>query len=363
MLESSAHLAFLEARPDAWILALVAESLVASVILLAWAARRLRYHGDSRRASDRLRASAVVVALGALGGLVGALLVTSPRLLVVGLLSAVAVAVLASMLSRLPRLLDREIRLHWWQTALFLTFASGLVLRVRSTATASADPIDSAGAFRVALVALAACCAIGVCVVRQIDIFATLSRGVFLPMVAFNVVNILSTAWSVYPLWTLYRSVEFAVDTLVVAAIAAYFGNAFEFRRVFNCAWLLGWLVLLSVGIGAVVAPGRAFLHHLGTIGISIQGVFPAVDQWRWALGGDSGRRGGCEVGNGHGAPPGMGKLGGGCGWRNHSLPDSLRRCLPPSRNDFGSDSNPPARLCCGGARCRPWPGVRHESG
>jgi O-antigen ligase len=217
---------------------------------------------------------AVLLGLGAGFGAV-----TSPRIAVVAVLGGVVSTWAFVALRSLHFSIHRAWHLQWWQGLWALLFASGLVWRVRASASAAQNPLDTSGALRVGLVSLAACVLVAVVATRRIPLTPILTSPVFLLLLAFDIGNLLSTIWSVYPLWTLYRAIEFSIDTLAVAAVAASHRSAASYRQVLTWAWLLSGFVLVSVALGAIFAPSRAFLHNLGTLGISVQGVFPVVDR------------------------------------------------------------------------------------
>jgi O-antigen ligase len=88
---------------------------------------------------------------------------------------------------------------------------------------------------------------------------------------------VISSLWSIYPAWTLYRSVEICVDVALVAAILSQAYSPARFMALFNWQWLLVGAQLALVWIEAAIWPKEALLHGMGTVGIRVSGVFPAV--------------------------------------------------------------------------------------
>jgi O-antigen ligase len=95
-------------------------------------------------------------------------------------------------------------------------------------------------------------------------------------LAAYAVFSVLSTLWSVYPAWKLYRSMEYFTGVALIAAVVGSFRATIELKALFDWTWLLTGLVLLSVWIGVVYAPEEA-VRQVGLLDIQLQGVFPRV--------------------------------------------------------------------------------------
>lgn len=189
-----------------------------------------------------------------------------------------AVVVLPSV-PQLGGLIDLVVRRHWWQLLWLAIFLSGLVLRVRTTTAARDSAFDTAAAYRASFITLAGIGLLVVMAIKKVDILAAISRGFFVPLLIFNLTNVVSTLWSVNPGWTLYKSIEFTIDTMLIAVIVARMQSTGEYKRLFDWTWLLSGLLLLSVGVGVLMAPDRAISHNIGTLGFSVEGVFPVISR------------------------------------------------------------------------------------
>src|SRR5207244_3676911 len=103
-------------------------------------------------------------------------------------------------------------RLNWWHWLWALLFLSDLTFRERDFQNARDNPLDAWALYRVALVGLAGGVLLWRAVTRRAQWLGSLFSGTILMMAAFPLAGILSTAWSIYPAWTLYKSIELLID-------------------------------------------------------------------------------------------------------------------------------------------------------
>jgi len=216
----------------------------------------------------------VVCLLSAALGHVVANGIISARAWFVGGLTIVSLHVISRYLPALVSQLT-----HWNVAKLLwlLLLLSSLTFRVRSSLDVVANPFDRAALLRIGLVGSAALILVLVTLAGKNDLLSPLVSGPFALLTIFGLTNIASTAWSSYPAWTLYRSIEYFVDASAAAYVAYYAKNLEKIREIFNWSWLLISTILISVILGALYAPERAIVRGLGVIGFSLEGVFPAV--------------------------------------------------------------------------------------
>ena len=171
--------------------------------------------------------------------------------------------------------------LTWWQLMWALVFVSGFVFRVRTTADISEDPIDAWALFRIGLIVIVAL----VLFVRLTLKKSRWSPGLFSSTLGifllYPVISLVSTLWSASTAWTLYKSVEFLTDVLLLAAIVATLRSAEEYRKLVNWTWILLGLLTISAWVGAVVDPGDALFAdptvRIMALPARLVGVFPVV--------------------------------------------------------------------------------------
>jgi O-antigen ligase len=97
----------------------------------------------------------------------------------------------------------------------------------------------------------------------------------------FGLISLLSTAWSINPPWTLYKSMEFLSDVAVVAGIVATLESVEDYKKFVNWTWILLGLIVASAWVGAVVDPADALFGDLNLrfapLPFRLQGVMPVV--------------------------------------------------------------------------------------
>ena len=190
------------------------------------------------------------------------------------LFSFFSVLVLPIAAKKIKTLLSK---LHWWHVLWLLAFLSGLGFRIRETETIQENPLDFWAIYRIGLMVVVCFVLLSKLSTRRVNWLKSLSGGLIGLLVCYTLVSVISTVWSVYPLWTFYKSVEYLVDLALIAAIVASVRDAGEFKTLFDWNWFLMGLFAVSVWVGVVLWPEKAIRHEVGLIGVQIQGVFPIV--------------------------------------------------------------------------------------
>jgi O-antigen ligase len=168
-------------------------------------------------------------------------------------------------------------QLHWWHWLWFALLASGFVFRVRDANTAKESPVDSAAIYRLGLVALTG----GLLLLRQVRKqtvwLGPLFQGLIGAMTMFALVSATSALWSVNGPWTLYKSIEYLVDLMLLAAILVTIHSVKDYEALFNWNWTLTGLLILSAWVGAAIWPKEALDAGFsgGMLGYRLSGVYP----------------------------------------------------------------------------------------
>lgn len=200
-------------------------------------------------------------------------------------LAAGALAISALVLLALPRALPQAVasvarlrrRLVWWHGLWLLIFLSDLVFRIRDLKTVQDAPLDFWAGYRVALIAAAAFLLVMRLSIGRGYWLRSLCSGLPGALGLYAVVCVISTFWSVYPEWTLYKSLEYLVDVAVLAAIVSEAGTSERYKTLLDWTWILMALLLASVWAGAVVWPDKAWTHDPGMTGKQLEGVLPQI--------------------------------------------------------------------------------------
>lgn len=173
-------------------------------------------------------------------------------------------------------------RLKWWHGLWLVMFVSGLVFRIRDVQDINQDPADAAALFRIALEALLAFVLMTRLALRRGPSWlSSLFQGLTAALAVYSLACVVSSLWSVFPTWTLYKSCEYLVDVALLATIVATVNSTEEYRTFFNWTWTIYGALLVWVWVGAVIWPQAAWEPPLGrtmgSLGVQLSGVLPAV--------------------------------------------------------------------------------------
>jgi O-antigen ligase len=160
----------------------------------------------------------------------------------------------------------------WWHWMWMLIACSALVFRfARDTSEVTSAPIDAWAMLRLGPEAIVFLALIMRLVMRKPNWLPELFTGLPKWMAIFALICTLTTFWSVYAAWTLYKSIEFLFDVSLLAAIIASVRTIDAYSSLFDWTWLLYGAELASAWLSAVVWPSDAFVNG------RLEGVFPIV--------------------------------------------------------------------------------------
>ena len=220
-----------------------------------------------------LAGTSLLVALGIL-----ALTTTTTATISVAVVSVGIPVILAgpsALLSICTRLAAFRSQIRFWHVCWMLLICSGFVFRVRDTESINEAPLDFWALYRVGLVAIVV--AIILSRTGVMPIANSLLRGQLGLLTTYALLGIMSTAWSIYPAWTAYKSCEYFVDVALVGAILVEVRSLSDVKSLFDCTWVMLGLLLVSVWLGVLLAPGESVVRGIGVIGIQISGVIPSL--------------------------------------------------------------------------------------
>ncbi len=170
------------------------------------------------------------------------------------------------------------LNLKWFHILWALYLISGQTFRLRTTKSAVENPLDKAAIFRVLLVSLVGISLMLAFAFRRNLQLDRIFGGVIKWLFIFSIICILSTLWSCYPLWTLYKSVEYFIGVFLASFIVYELRTEKEFKHFFDWTIFLYSLLMLSVWIGVVWKPNMAIRHGVGLLNIQIKGYFPKME-------------------------------------------------------------------------------------
>jgi O-antigen ligase len=168
----------------------------------------------------------------------------------------------------------------WWQGLWLLLFLSGLVFRIRNAQDIDESALDIWAVYRSGLVLVVGMVLCARLLSDRTKWFRTLFSGTLCLLACYALFSLASTAWSVRPAWTIYKSIEQLVDLATVAAVVASVRSVHEYRKLANWTWVLLGLLVASAWVGAVIDPSDGLLtgQNLGPLTVRLEGVMPGVD-------------------------------------------------------------------------------------
>lgn len=169
-------------------------------------------------------------------------------------------------------------KLQWWHYLWLLVFLSGLVFRIRDTDTIQKNPIDLWALYRIALVCFVGYILLIRLALDKTDWTSALFRGSIGLIGGYVLICILSIFWSIQPMWSIYKSLEYLIDLILIAAIVSSAKSIDDYMALFNWTWVLFGILMASAWIGVVLWPDKALNQGVGVLGIQLSGVLPALE-------------------------------------------------------------------------------------
>ena len=171
--------------------------------------------------------------------------------------------------------------LKWWHWLWAMLLFGALTFRIRGASEIASEPLDAWAVFRIAIDMLVAFVLLVRLTLRRTHWPGSMLRGVVGVLTVYGLVCLASTAWSVFPPWTLYKSWEYLIDIALVAAILESVNSTEDLRSLFNWTWTLYGVLLLSVWKDVLLFPQESLhgetLQQGAALGVRLDGVIPAM--------------------------------------------------------------------------------------
>jgi hypothetical protein len=153
----------------------------------------------------------------------------------------------------------------WWHWVFMLLIISTMVFRVRDNAQVTAAPIDAWALARLIPEAIVAVILFLRAKNPGTAWRQTMFQGLLGVLTVYGSVCVVSSTWSVYPTWTLYKSLEFLMDVAALAAFLVVAKSEADIRKMCNFVWMLYGLDMVWAWLNAAAWPGEA-LDELGRL-------------------------------------------------------------------------------------------------
>jgi hypothetical protein len=147
-------------------------------------------------------------------------------------------------------------KMRWWHGLWFLVYFSGLVFREgRDASAVEASPLDATALLRVVPEMFVATVLLARLYMKRPFWLRSYFQGVVGAMGVYGVVCLVSTVWSVYAPWTLYKSGEYVIYIALLAAIVQLAPETSNFTSVLNLTWTISVLEMLWSWAQTVIWP------------------------------------------------------------------------------------------------------------
>lgn len=187
------------------------------------------------------------------------------------------VVCLSATPSAISRWRNLKTQLEWWHVLWFMVVLSGLVFRIRDSQTIQESPIDFWALYRMGLMLIVALFLLGRMATRQARWIDSIFRGFIGLLAAYSLISLVSSIWSPFATWTLYKSFEYLVDIALISAILVVIRDTRQFKTLFDWTWVLLGCLSASVWGGLLMWPEEALQESAGLLGIQLMGVLPVI--------------------------------------------------------------------------------------
>jgi uncharacterized membrane protein len=188
-----------------------------------------------------------------------------PMLLLIVLIAPLTIVAVMGLRQGVKHFASLRAAWTWWHWPLALLVISTLVFRVRDNQEVASTPVDAWALLRLGPEFIVAAVLGWRLLNRETNWRDSLFKGIVSWLAIYGIVCVISSIWSVYWSWTLYKSLEFLLDVATLAAILATVSSMEEIRRMGNWVWMLYGFDLVMSWIGAALWPTEA-LDELGRL-------------------------------------------------------------------------------------------------
>jgi O-antigen ligase len=151
-------------------------------------------------------------------------------------------------------------KLRWWHGLWFLVYFSGLVFREgRDASAVAAAPLDATALLRVIPEMFVAAVLLIRLYMKRPFWLRSYFQGVLGAMGVYTVVCLVSTVWSVYAPWTLFKSGEYAIYIALLAAIIQLTPETASFATILNLTWTISVMEMLWAWVQTIIWPADAW--------------------------------------------------------------------------------------------------------
>jgi O-antigen ligase len=160
---------------------------------------------------------------------------------------------------------------QWWHWLILLLYVSTLVFRKRDQDASQNQPLDAWALLRLLPEMIVAGVLLARLLRRQTTWLKSLFEGLPGALAIYALLCAVSTIWSVYPLWTLYKSLELLLDVAVFAAALSSIRSLKQYHTLFAWIWTIYAVEISWVWLQVPLWPSEALEDW------RLKGVYPAT--------------------------------------------------------------------------------------
>lgn len=116
------------------------------------------------------------------------------------------------------------------------------------------------------------------CILLRKGAIILLFRGAQKWLLLYAIMAIISGTYASHGFYSIWKSLEIFADVLLVAAVLSYDKPEESAQKLYGICVSVFFVLLLTVWIGAMVAPHKAITHSRGLLSIQLQGVWPHIN-------------------------------------------------------------------------------------
>ncbi len=128
-------------------------------------------------------------------------------------------------------------RLNRWHLVWYGIYVSSLVFRIRALAEFREQPVDGWALLRIGPEGIIGFYLLFLLAARKLPWVGSMLTGVPKVLTLYTAFCLVSSIWSVFPPWTIYKSMEYTLDIAVISAILCIATDAEKYKTLLDFTW------------------------------------------------------------------------------------------------------------------------------
>ncbi|MGA2696995.1 MAG: O-antigen ligase family protein [Terriglobales bacterium] len=128
-------------------------------------------------------------------------------------------------------------RLNRWHLVWYGIYVSSLVFRIRALAEFREQPVDGWAMLRIGPEGIIGFYLLFLLAARKLPWVGSMFTGVPKVLTLYTAFCLVSSIWSVFPPWTIYKSMEYTLDIAVISALLCIATDAEKYKTLLDFTW------------------------------------------------------------------------------------------------------------------------------